>query len=351
MFLFKKKPKGCLGIDVGASLIKIVELELEDKRYKLVNYAIFPLEKYLLRGNSADDLGSLKIPTEEMAEILQRCVKEAKFKARQVCISIPVRLSFSTLIDLPDMPDREVAAAIPFEARKYIPVPTSEVVLDWSVVNPLTKKPGRQVLLIAVPKEIVRDYGEMVQLAGLKLKAIEGETFSLSRVLVGNDKSSIVLIDAGARSVNISIIDGGHIRIIHNLEMGGLKVTHAIAKQMNLNPDEAEKIKKELSTGQVSASQVSQIKGVVSSSVGIIAVEIKKIIESYQEKYNRKIEKCIVVGGCVRLFGLTDYLTSKLSLDVSLGDPFARIIYPPLLKPVIQDLGPALTVAVGLAMR
>ena len=249
------------------------------------------------------------------------------------------------------MSQKEIEAAIPFEARKYIPLPISEVVLDWSVVSPPNNKNGKQVLLIAVPKKIINNYNEIVKLAGLNLIGIEGETFSLTRSLIGNDKSVIILIDNGARSINISIIDDGYIRVTNNLEMGGRKITKAIAQQMNLDFEKAEYFKKKLSSEESIDQINNQLKGIVQSSIGMIVIEIKKIIDNYQNKYNRKIEKSILVGSGVYLSGFTDSLINKLSLDASIGNPFARIIYPDILKSTLKDLGPSLAVTIGLAMR
>ena len=342
MFLFKEKPKSYLGVDIGASAVKLVELEKEEGRYKLKNYGIFSLKEYLKQE---------KLTSQEIAEIIKKTIKEAKITSRQAYLSLPVYLSFSTLIDFPAMSEKEIKAAIPFEAKKYVPVPISEVVLDWSIVESPPQQKELQVLLIAVPKEIINDYQKAIQLAGLNLSALEEETFSLSRALIGNDKSSIILIDAGARSISISIVDNGYIRVISNLEMGGMKLNKTISQQMGFSLEQAEKLKKDFSDSQLTNEQNSQLKGIIHSVLDMVIFEIKKIIDSYQNKYKRKLEKCILVGDGIRLPGFVEYFVNKLGLEVSLGDPFSRVIYPPLLKPVIKELGPSLTVAVGLAMR
>jgi type IV pilus assembly protein PilM len=353
VFLFKKKPKGSLGIDIGASAIKLVELEKEE-RYKLKNYAIFSLRKYLGQTDSQAGLKSLKIANEEIAQMIKKSLSEAKIDAKEAYLSIPVYFSFTTLIDFPMMPEEEIAGAVSNEARKYVPVPISEVVLDWSIVGRTenlspAKKKTQQVLLIAVPKKVINNYSQIVQLAGLKLKAIEEETFSLSRALIGNDKSAILLIDAGARSVNVSVVDNGYIRLTHNLEMGGVKITKAIAQQMNIDLEKAEELKIGLSKKK--GEKDNRLREIVQVNLHSSVAEIKRIVDSYQIKYSKKIEKCILVGGAVFLNGFRDNLMRKLSLDISVGNPFARVVYPPLLKPVLDQLGPSLAVAVGLAMR
>ena len=351
MFLFKGKPKNYLGIDISASAIKLVELEKEEGRHKLKNYGIFSLKEYFKQEWYQIFSGSRKLTSKEIAEIITKTIKEAKITSRQVYLSLPVYSSFSTLIDLPTMSEKEIEAAIPFEAKKYVPVPISEVVLDWSIVESPPQQKELQVLLIAVPKEIINNYQQAIQLAGLNLSALEEEIFSLSRALVGNDKSTIILIDAGVRSISIGIVDGGYIRVISNLEMGGIKLDRTISQQMGFSLEEAEKLKKDFSDNQLTNEQNSQLKEIIHSVLNMVIFEIKKLIDSYQNKYKRKIEKCILVGGSIQVPGFIEHFVNKLGLEVSLGDPFSRVIYPPLLKPIIKEIGPSLSVAVGLAMR
>jgi len=351
MFLFNKKLKKCLGIDIGASSVKIIELEKEEGRHKLTNYAIFSLKKYLENKGQELDEESSNISNEEMGKIIKETIKEAKIESRDAYFSIPVYSSFYTLIDFPNLTEKEIETAIPFEARKYVPVPISEVILDWSIVSPPHDPKSKQALLIAVPKKIINDYDEIVRSAGLTLRGMEGETFSLTRTLIGNDKSVIILIDSGARSVNISIIDNGFIRVTHNLEMGGRRITQTIIQQMGFDLEKAEHLKRRLSDKDFTDHIGAQLKGIVQSSLGVIIIEIKKIIDSYQNKYNRKIEKCILVGSGTHLFGFVDSLINKLSLDAVMGNPFARIVSPGILQPVLKELGPSLAVSIGLAMR
>ncbi|MAF20839.1 MAG: hypothetical protein CMI55_04125 [Parcubacteria group bacterium] len=350
MSLFKKKSNSLLGIDIGASAIKLVQLEKENGRHKLKNYGIFPLAEYLKSRNYQAYLELLKVPAKEVAGIVKKVIKEAKIKSREACVSIPVYSSFFTLIDLPNMSEKEVAATVPFEARKYVPVPISEVILDWSIVGKSDKGSSQQILIIAVPKEIINRYKQIIKLAGLNLWRMEAETFSLARALVGNDKSAITLVDAGARSVNISIVDGGFIKATHNLETGGLKIIKMISQRMKLYPQESEKLKHTLLTTGLAEIENTEIKDMLYSILNTIITEIKKITDSYQNKRNRKIERYILVGGVSQTLGLVDYFTDKLGVEVSLGDPFARVAYPSLLKSVVKELGPCLAAAVGLGM-
>jgi type IV pilus assembly protein PilM len=344
MLWFSKKKKTYLGIDIGASTVKLVELEKDENRYILKNYGIYPLKIY----SKQLGLEVNRFANEEIAEIIRRIIKESKIEAKETFFSIPVYSSFSTLIDFPAMPKKELASAVAFEAKKYVPVPIADVTLGWAVVNPLNNQmTDTQVLLVAVLKEAVNSFSQIAKLSGLKLSSLEVETFSLSRSLVGNDKSGIVLIDSGARSSNISIIDGGDIRVIYNFEVGGMRLTSEIAQHQSISQDEAEKVKIEKWFQQPDDFAKNALGNFLSSVIG----KVRTITDSYQKKYNRKLEKCILAGGSMQIPGAVDFFSKNLNMEVSLGNPFARLVYPEELKPILKDLSPMLAVATGLAMR
>ncbi len=377
MFLFKGKSKTSLGVDIGASAIKLVELQKEDERYELMNYAIYSLAGHLRENKYQTGNKSFFLSTKEIAKALKTSMKQAGIETKKAYFSIPVAFSFSTVINFPEMPESELASAVSYEAQKYVPVPISEVVLDWSIIGHLKTERSEvkssdsgpsefndsknneaktnnkerinslQVLLVAVPKKLIENYKEISELAGLKTEAMEEETFSLSRALVGNDKSTIVLVDLGARSMNVSIIDEGRIWLSHNLEVGGIKLTKEIANRLGMDISEAEKIKKQLSQKMDDI----KIKGIVHDVMGPAMFEIKRIIESYQKKYSKKVDKCILAGGGSRIADFENYLSNKVGLDVSLGSPFARMVYPQELKPILGQMGFSLAVAVGSAMH
>ena len=374
MFLFKKKPKSYLGIDLSASAIKLVELEKKEERYHLKNYAIYSLKDYYKEENQSKSFKFINLSNEEISEMIKEAINRSEIESRNVCFSIPVYSSFSTVINLPVMSKKEIDSSIPFEVEKYVPIPLSEIILDWSIIDPPSdvsekkieqksldsskskskidkEKPKQEILLIAVPKEIVNSYKNIVNLTGLKLGAVEEETFSLSRSLIGNDKVHTLLIDAGFRSINVSIIDNGYIKAIHNLEMGGIKINEVIAEQMNISTEEAEEIKIKFSNNELSDIQKNKLAESIKPVFYNIITEIKKIIDVYQIKHNKKIERCILTGGSFKFPGFADFLKSELAIDTFLGNPFARVTYNSLLEPVIKELGPLLSVAIGLAMR
>ena len=343
MFWFNKKQKNYLGLDIGASSIKLVDLKKKDERYHLKNYSIVHLGKLAKVGKQEDE-DILK----EKGKLIKKAIKEAGIDSKKANLSVPVYSSFSILINFPSkMPKSEIASAVKYEAKKYVPVSISEVALDWSLIPSYEEDEPQRVLLVAVPKEIIDYYNQIAKLAGIKVEIIEGESFSLVRSLIGNDKSSMAIIDWGFHSINVTVVDQGYIRGVHNLENGGLKITRAISDKFGFSLDKAEDKKISLSEKK----DDSLVKNIINKELEDVLFEIKKIIDSYQSRKGKKIEKFILSGGSAKLYGLADLLSGRLNAEVSIGDPFARVSYSSNLKPLIKKIGPSLAVAVGLAMK
>jgi len=325
-WLFEKKGGAILGIDLGSSSVKIVELTKDGERVLLTNYAIAQT-----RDDAVFSISELK--DEEIAKIIVGLIRQAKISSHRASISLSVEKTFSTVITLPAMPEKELGAAVPYEAQKYVPLPLDEVVLDWNIISvgngkaPEMATKGAtdsigpaggtngaagegvstiQVLLLAVPKEIITRLTKIAALAKLELTALEQEAFSLTRALIGNDKSAYVVVDLGRRSTDLIVVDQGFIKMSHNLDS----------------------INKE-----------------------IILMELDRIVNIFQMRYNKKVGQCLLAGGRANEKELMEFLSTKLKMPVKVGDPFARIDHDPKTNDFLKELGPQFSVAVGLAMR
>ena len=320
------------------------------------------LETYSSREKSPTD--SLQFLDKEVADMLKRIIQEAKVNTKTAIVSVPVHASFSTMMELPEMSEKELESAVNFEAKQYIPVPLAEVVMDWRLVGKKIAKPvegGRpgtvspkgeakvQVFLVAVPKETINKYTKIMKLAGLDLVALETENFPLMRSLLGNDKSAVAIIDIGAQSTDINIIDKGFVRISRNIETSGTEFTRVLSQGLNLTYQRAEILKKERGLKKDLAER--EISEIMMPIIDIITNEIERLTDSYSRKNGQKIERVILVGGSARLPGLVDYFAKRLGIETSVGNPWARLVYPQILRPALDELASSFGVAVGLAMR
>ena len=349
IFGIGSKPKSYLGIDIGTLSIKIVEFSNENGRPKLENYAI--LTNYDLALRNLVQGGAEKTPKVfggEANPMLRRLIKAGEIEAREINMSVPIFSSFLTVMELPQMSESEVASAIQFEAKKYVPVSLDSVVIDWSLIG--TSGDGKiLILLIAIPKELINEYTNIAREADLKLLTIELETVSAARALIGNDPVPTVLVDMGSRDTTISVTDSGSLRISHSIETSGEDLTRVLANGLNINWRRAEELKKE--NGLKVMDNNSQITTVLTPLLDIIIKAAQNIIDIYFSKTKKKIEKLIIYGGASKMPGFAEYLNSRLKMDVVIGAPFSRVVYPEKLKPMIDEIGHEFTIAIGLALK
>lgn len=363
--LFKSKSK--LGVDIGTSAIKVIELEKESGRFALKNYGLFEL-----KGQSETDKsntsaiqsqsgqGILRLPDQEIIWGIKEVIKKSKIKATDAIASLPAFSTFSTIIEMPYLSEDELAKSLPFEARKYIPIPLSEVILDWSIIDVSgqnqpasaserkSKPTTVQVFLAAVPKDETARYQRIMQGAGLNLKALELENTALIRALLGNDLSATAIVNIGGRSTSILIVDKGYERISHNYEVGGFEITRSIARSLNVSMEKADELKRKLGLNQNDENVVNQA---MSSLVDMMVFEAKKTITNYESSKNQKIGRVLLVGGLANMPNFANYFKQKLGREVMIANSFARIVYPQGLSSIVQELANTFSVAAGLAMR
>lgn len=344
------KERSYLGIDVGTDNIKLVELKDEAGRPKLVTYGFTDLSVRF----GGDDLIT---NVERTAQILNRVCRKAKITGRKVVAALPVSSIFSSVINLTgiktDSP-KELEDTIKWEAKKVIPLPLEEMILDWKTLSSENEKVDGEIkvnrfLLTAAPQKLVQRYLELFKKTNLEIISLETEGFALVRSLVGGDKSAVMIVDVGGRMTNISVIKNSIPVLNRSIDTGGANFTQIISQGLKLDWDAAEQFKKDLSTIE-QVSEFSSFQEVLNSLVH----EIKYCFGLYQQENDaleEKIEKVILTGGSSLLPNFDVYLSKALNIKVFVGDPWARTIYPESLKPVLDKIGPKMAVAVGLAMR
>ncbi len=355
MFSFGKKY--FLGIDIGTSSIKIIELELGGAKPVLSNYGWVNSENFAKEG------GSSALWKKYITKIL----KEGKFKGKNAYVSVPSSGSLVTLIDFPEMEKDDMDQAIRFEAHKYVPVPLEEVVLSWDVVGfvgdekekkpnpenvsgsgPKEIIPGRkaQVLLVAAPKNKVAKYEEITKESGLNLKSMEIEGFSMVRSLIGNDQGNFLIVDIGARACNIILTEKGVIKVNRNIYSGGADITRVIAKSIDVEESKAESLKTK------GDNFLSGELAMTFPSMEVILGEIKRMVEAYyKNNEKRKIDGLIISGGTANLKGIAEYFQSSLGVKVIIGNPLSRIEYPKSLELKLNEIKTRFSVAIGLALK
>jgi Tfp pilus assembly PilM family ATPase len=395
-----------LGVDIGTASIKIVELENYRGQAKLKSYGYADLNTNILRG--ATDKNNQLI-----ANYIKEIVKKSRMESRQAIAALPTFSVFTSIISLPPMPKKDLASAVKWEAKKFIPLPIEEMILDWKILNkkgvdaevikkdlgaslgglfgkknknkdevaapeepsdedqqeeekvaPEEKKPaqnqanmtgrnvlGKQnyrILLTAAPKNLVARYLDIFKRTNINLLSLETEAFALSRALMGNDMSSVMVVDIGSNNTDVCVIEEGVPILNRGIDTGGAVITKAIMNSMNVNIDRAEQFKRDFG---LMMSGNRSVPNTIQNALNPIINEIKYVFDLYQRQGQAHIEKIILSGGSAFLPNLPKYLSDLLGLPVMIGDPWDRIVYPMDLKPVLQEIGPRMAASIGLSMR
>lgn len=339
-----------LGVDIGTSSIKIVEIANNSPKPRLKNYAVLDTYEHLERPNSAIQNNSLKIVEKDTAELLKKVVKEAGFGAKEAIASIPSFSVFTALLEMPKMSEIDINKTMSFQARQYIPLPISEVEIEWLKVGEREEETGvvQQVFLISIPKEIIRRYQNIFSLAGLKLGALELDSLSLIRSLI-NDSVPQLVVDIGALSTNILVSDNGFLKANVFSDFGGANLTKSIANGLGISFKRAEDLKKQkglmASGGDYELSTLPQV------FLDAIIKEMAKAKENYEKSYGRKIERIVLAGGGAKLIGIAEYFGGQMGLPAIIGNSLSAVAYQPEIELLVKDLGPELATAIGLGIK
>jgi len=346
MGIFSKK---CLGIDIGAASIKIVEVSSLGEKKKLENYVEFalPTSTSSIKTFHGE---TLLLLSDEVSTILQAVFNKVKIKREKAALSIPDFSTFFTTFTLPPMSEAEISSAVEFEARHHIPLPLSEVTFDWQIIEKEEMLPRLKlkILLAAVPNKVLQNYQKMATLAQLELKGMEAEVFGLIRSSIPEDMAelSVCLVDIGWQSTTVSIVEKGVLRVSHSFDISGTGLTRALSKELKIDFEKAELLKKEYGLDP----QKEQISRILCQQINGLALEIEKVCQDFYQSEGKKIEDIIIAGGTAFLFGLREYLETRIKKNVQIANPFSKLSYPSILQPRLKELGPSFAVAVGVGL-
>lgn len=347
MGLFSKN-LSYLGIDIGAFGVKIVELKKEGGKPKLFSYGFSEnknIESKINQKNNSDYIAGL----------INKICKDAGIAGRNTVAALPTFSVFSSILNLSNVSGKDLKSAVYWEAKKVIPLPLEEMTLDWQEIKEDKEKIGKnkkniKIFLTGAPKSLVRKYIEIFKKAKINLLSLETETFSLIRSLIGNDKSSVIIGEIGANTTDIAIVEKGIPILSRSIDIGGLTITKAISGNLNIGMERAEQFKYDLGVSS-SGAESSAIPKTILEIITPIINEIKYTLNLYESRDGKRIEKVIFSGGSALLADFAGFLSKVIDKQVIIGDPWTRISYPVELKPTLDEIGPRMSVAIGLALR
>lgn len=340
-FFFKKRR--VLGFDLSKYSVKVVELEHQVGGFRLITYGGLELP---LKGVGLNTPEGQNKMVATINEVLER----AKTSTRNIVASLSPQHVFNSILWVPKVPDKELAEAIRWEAKQYIPAPLEDVIIDWQKIEEDTARRRLKIYLVAAPKNLINKYLKLYEVANLKPLALEIDPLALIRCFSSSETpENFVIVDIGAYETNISVVEKNVLRLCRTLTSGSEVITKAIATNLGVTEERALQFKKDfgLKPDKLEGQLLKSIQPIINS----IVTEVKRSLEFYKKEASGPVKEIILAGGGAQLPGLAEHLSQKLDLPAKIGDPWARIDYPSALEPKLKEIGPSFAVAVGLAMR
>lgn len=345
--LFFKKKKEVIGIDIGSSSVKLVQLKAQKGAYRLLNAGIMPLPPEAIVDNTLMDSASIVGAIRNLAASLG-------IKARDVACSISGNSVIIRKITLPTMTTEELEDQIVWEAEQYIPFDINDVNLDFQILSPDSIDPTKMsVLLVASKKDLINDYVAVFNEAGLQLSVVDVASFTIQNAFEINhdvDPDDVVaLINIGASVMNINIVKSGITLFTRDVQMGGNLYSEEIQKQMGLSSSEAESMK--LLANKAGNNTLLEVLDKVNET---ITQEIRRSLDFYNSTASdERITRIFLSGGCSKVYNLLEVINEKLGVPVEMINPFARITcndkeFDP---EYLAEIAPLMAVTVGLAIR
>lgn len=354
MIFANKKIQNSLGIDIGTKVIRAVEISGSKGKLTLENYGEVNLDVACKQFFRSFDRKNLNPAVNNIAVAIAAIIAETGINTKKVVFSLPDFATFFTTFELPPMSKKEIANAIGFEARKYIPLPLSELVLDWQLMNKESLKENNKVLVMAVPKVIVEQYKTIAEQAGLELTALEAEAMALKRAVIKENDPPTCLLEVGFQSTNINIVDEGFMKMSFSFDMAGKDLTYSLSQTLNIPAGEAEVMKK---TEGLTDSGETKISHILIPILSIISEKAKTVIRDFENKEGKKVEKVILAGGTSMMPGIQEYFDKSLNQDASqvlkveIAEPFKNIVYPSVLEKKMKEINSNYAIALGEALR
>ena len=368
-FLNKDAPVA-LGIDIGSSAIKIVQLKKKNGQAVLETYGELALGPYTGAGVGQ----AVALAPDKIAQAITDLMKEKEVNTttKKCGISIPFASSLMSVIEMPNVSPKQLAVMVPLEARRYIPVPISEVMLDWSVIpksevreedsSEYTATEERSsvemgktstalakvdVLIVPIHNETIARYQEIVAKSGLEVGFFEIEIFSTMRAVLDEALRPVMIMDMGAASTKLYVVERGIIRSSHTINRGSQDITATISKSLGLSLERAEVMKRQVGA----AGEDKNLTDVIVLALDYIFTEVNNALLAFEKKHNKTISKVILVGGGSALKGLSELTKNNFKTDVVIANPFNKVSAPAFLENILKETGPEFAVAIGLALR
>ncbi len=345
------KSKSIVGLDIGSSSVKAVELAVKPKGIDLLHMGVAKLPPEAIVQGAFLNSGAI-------TEAIREAIDAAGIRSKAVATAVSGHSVIVKKISLPTMTREELEESIRWEAEQYIPFDINEVNLDFQILEGGENEGQMDVLLDAAKKDLIDDYIHVITDAGLQPVVLDVAAFAVENAFESNYDASrgevVALVNVGSQTVNINILSKGAPAFTRDISTGGNAYTEEIQKALSVSWEEAERIKigggsREESQDVVPQEVEQSVRGVTDTVIGEISRSLDFFAATAAES---RIARVMIAGGGSRVSGFEAAFQGKTNLPVKRLNPLERMVASSRFDAgVLEEWGPSLAVAVGLAMR
>jgi type IV pilus assembly protein PilM len=342
--------KNLVGLDIGSSAVKAIELKPAGKGYRVGAIGVEPIPPDSIVDGAIIDSGAV-------TDAVSRLFANRKFRTKDVVASLSGNSVIVKKITLPLMSAQELSESIYWEAEQYIPFDIQDVNLDYEILDNGAGAGAQgtmEVLLVAAKKDKIADYTNVITQAGRSPVVVDVDAFALQNAFEANygftPSSTVVILNAGASAININIMSGSQSLFTRDVSMGGNAFTEAVQKELNLPFEAAEQLKK----GQnVDGVTFEDARPVLKAMTDNVLLEVEKTFDFFKATAsNDHIDRIVLSGGASRVEGFSEALHERFQTTVEPFDPFRQVTFDSKrLGASPDEVAPVAAVAVGLALR
>ena len=346
-----RRPKSLVGLDIGSSAVKAIELKPSGKGYKVSAIGVESVPPDSIVDGAIIDSGAV-------ADAVRRLFANKKFKAKDVVASLSGNSVIVKKITLPAMTEAELSESIYWEAEQYIPFDIQDVNLDYEILEQGTGQDSQgsmDVLLVAAKKDKIADYTNVITQAGKTPVIVDVDAFALQNAFEANygfePTAVVAILNAGASAININILAGSQSVFTRDVSMGGNAFTEAVQKELDLPYESAEQLKK---GHDVEGASFEDARAVLKAMTDNVLLEVEKTFDFFKATAaSDRIDRIMLCGGASRVEGFAEALRERFGTEVEQFDPFRQVtIDAKVLGNVSMDeAAPLAAVALGLALR
>jgi len=331
------------GLDIGSTTLKLVQLKASSGKPLLVTYGTASIPIGLSQSDSDIDIRRL-------SEVIRQLVKGTRATTKNVSTALPENQVFTLVLPFPQMSPADLKKAVQWQVQQNLPMNIEDVRYDWQVISvPKNANEQVQVMITAAPIERVRRINRIIAEAGLNLVGLETTNIALSRSLATFPGAKILIVDIGAMSTELAIVENHIVLHSRSISFGGEAFTRAISNTLGLDLAQADQFKCKF--GVTLEKLEGRVYKAIKPILATIVDEIIKSMQFFENQFGSRVDLFIISGGSAKMPEIGTFFAKTFNMDVQIANPWKNIAYPVSVQEDIINNAPDYSTVIGLALR